>query len=391
MQAIAVQAAEQPYIEKIAADANISEQLIRHLASRCRMQVIPFVKAAYADVDDFLDVLQAVAGVQPMTKKADIKTLLGKFLSSAKGAFSAARDKSGPAANSATTGLFERSTPGGSGIGSRVMNAVERHSPLGGSRAGRIATLGTGGGLGVAGIGGMAGGGNPNAGPVESAVAPMTNPAAQAAGGAPGAAGGAPGAPGAAPAAPPASPAAPGEAKGPGVGKMLGMGAAGLAGGAGVAALINRRRNKKPKPAAPTKEASARDLACLAMRKAIVKKAAAMYVEESKEVFCSYLDKVASLMPIARTGNVRVIQREIATGHSLGHAIKVAFPNLIPEKRGILAAEMVRKAAAWKKQANAGMSSGGPQSWNGPLAGASEAMAGMTGSPGMSMGASPGM
>lgn len=378
MLAVAAQAAEQPFIEKLASDASISEELIRHLAARCNLAVVPFVKAAYANVDDFLDVLRAAAGVAPLTKTADLKTLLGRFLSNAGQAGKAAIGKP----STLTSPMFGPSSPQGG-----VSGFLAKNAPLGGSRAGRIATLGGGGGLATAGavnMMGSGGGGEAPKGPVAAAVDAATNPAAQAGGAAPGAPGAAPASPGAAPAAPGGSPAAPGGAKGQGAGKMLGLGAAGLAGGAGVAALINRRRKKSQ----PAKTASARDLAVASMRRAIVKKAADLYREEAKQTFCTYLDKVAALMPIERTGEIRTIQKEVATGKTLAHAIKVAYPNLIPEKRGILAAEMVRKAAAWKKQANAGCApSSGPQSWNGPLAGASEAMAGMTGSPGMTMGA----
>lgn len=344
---IAALAAEQPFITKLAGDAQIGEDLVRNLASRCNMPVIPFVKAAYADVDGFIDVLRVVAGKPPLTKKAAIGGLLSKLISH--------MGKSGvgqavAAARGKPNGFMPMSNPllATTKATTRVGKVLEK-TPLGGSQAGRIAT-GVGGPAGIAG-GSAALSGDSGSSPTPP---PAAKPQAPAAGGESPAAQGAaaPSSAGAAPAPATGGGAAPAaEGRGSSMGAKLGLGALGVAGGAGIATMMNKRR-KKPKAAPMPKEASVRDRAFMVMRQAVVKKAADIMKQGITHTFCRFLDKVAQTLPLEKTASVRVLQKEIAHGKNLGTAIKVAYPHMSPESRGMLAQTMVRKMAEWQKQAN---------------------------------------
>lgn len=57
------------------------------------------------------------------------------------------------------------------------------------------------------------------------------------------------------------------------------------------------------------------------------------------------LDRLAQALPVTKQASVRVVQQELAQGHDLTRAIKVAFPVLPPEARGILAVKFARFAS----------------------------------------------
>lgn len=57
------------------------------------------------------------------------------------------------------------------------------------------------------------------------------------------------------------------------------------------------------------------------------------------------LDRLAQALPVTKQASVRVVQQELAQGRDLTHAIKVAFPVLPPEARGILAVKFARFAS----------------------------------------------
>jgi len=82
------------------------------------------------------------------------------------------------------------------------------------------------------------------------------------------------------------------------------------------------------------------------LTRVITKKASAVLRAESVRRVNTYLDKLASAVSFPEQAQIRLIQGNLAAGNSLAHAIKRACPNLPAESRGVLAAELVKKAAA---------------------------------------------
>lgn len=125
---------------------------------------------------------------------------------------------------------------------------------------------------------------------------------------------------------------------------LLAAGGVGL-GAMGVGAMMRRRQKGK--------QVTAADIAKDVMRHAIVKKAAAEYRKEAADQFVGYLDVVAGHMTLEKAACVRHLQAAVAEGKPLSHAIKVAYPLLNGEQRGLLAAQLVRAAVSHVKQAEA--------------------------------------
>ena len=125
--------------------------------------------------------------------------------------------------------------------------------------------------------------------------------------------------------------------------KLL-LGGAGL-GAVGVGVMAARRRKRD-------KEASVQELAIEVMRGAIIKKAGELYRREAATVLCGYLDNLAGRMSLEKTASVRKLQTAVAEGQELSTAIKLAYPQLHGEQRGILASKLVTAAyAAYAKRA----------------------------------------
>lgn len=82
-----------------------------------------------------------------------------------------------------------------------------------------------------------------------------------------------------------------------------------------------------------------------ALQTALLKQASAVQKVALRQMFASYLDHAASLLPLAKQASVRLVQKEIASGKSIVAAIKKAFPHLSGEERGLLLANMVKGAS----------------------------------------------
>lgn len=357
---LATHAADDAMVEKLASDTQITPDLVRHLANRADMTPAAFVKLAYANPTQYVEFLKLSSGAATLTPAMVKKAAGGTGLLSgllqrmrtgagkAGEAWKAARGqesklKGAYAGPSEIMPKGSTATPIDKSLGGVDGNAFDRlmgRGPLGGSRLGRNAQA-VGGGLGVAGGGlGAAsamGGGGKAPGPQEAAVNTQIGGAAAA------------NQPGVAPAqtnGPAANPAAQGGAGGGAGGMSTPAKALLAAGGLGVGAMgagaLMRRKKKK--------EVTAKDLAIDVMRHAIIKKASAEFRKEAADTLCRYLDTVAGKMSLEKAACVRTLQAAVSQGKDLSHAIKLAYPHLNGEQRGILGSKLV-KAACQAKQA----------------------------------------
>lgn len=356
---LATHAADDAMVEKLASDTQITPDLVRHLAGRADMTPAAFVKLAYANPTQYVEFLKLSSGATKLTpelvKKAAGGTgLLSGLLQRMRGAAGKAGEayKAARGQESKLTGAYAgpseimpkgvKPTDVDKALGGVAGNGFDRlmgRGPLGGSRLGRN-TQAVVGGTGVAGGGLLAAssaGGGKAPGPQEAAVNTQIGGAAAA------------NQPGVAPAqtnGPAANPAAQGGAGGAGGGMSTPAKALLAAGGLGVGAMgagaLMRRKKKK--------EVTAKDLAIDVMRHAIIKKASAEFRKEAADVLCRYLDTVAGKMSLEKAACVRTLQAAVSQGKDLSHAIKLAYPHLNGEQRGILGSKLV-KAACQAKQA----------------------------------------
>lgn len=105
---------------------------------------------------------------------------------------------------------------------------------------------------------------------------------------------------------------------------------------------------KKPAGALPMnmKTAGALGTTFIALaKKAIEKKAADNRKKTAMVLMNHFLDKVAGGLGIDKQASVRMLQAQLALGKPMSYAIKVAYPQLTGEKRGILASKLVKGAA----------------------------------------------
>lgn len=291
---IGMEAAEAPYVEKLASDSNVTREMVHHLAQRVGLAPIDFVKLAYSNPDEYVLFLkvasQAISPQDAVREFHRVKTANPGVLSRLM--------------------QFARSTPGKLTLGGAGL-----------ATAGGGAYLATRGG----------GGAQPAApsGPTSQALEQVN--AAQQAAAAPN-----PAVQGAAQGA--ASPEAPaGGAGGGGMGKALPILAALGVGGLGAGVMMGRRKKKE-------KQAFDQSMAIRAMRRAIEKKAEEIQKNQARKILNTHLDKVASFMSLEKQAQVRTLQAELSKGKNLSQAIKVAYPTLKGEQRGILATQLVRAA-----------------------------------------------
>lgn len=302
-------------VEKLAEVTQVTPELVRHLASTVRMAPDVFVKKAYANPDDYTTFLKLASGAmkpQALTKQA----AGGKMVSSLLAALQTMGKKSitpSPGGNMLTRGLEQ--------------NALGGKTPLG-----RAALMGaTGGTAGIVGNNMMSGGGQPPMPPAPEA-APSATPAPAATNG---------------PAAnTPPIPEAP-AGGGAGGGGMSNIGKAALIGGGlgagalGIRAALKKRKQKEVMAAALPVPQHALHI----LRQVFLTKAAGVIRNLAAKKFVHYLDKVAMKMPIEKCAQVRTMQQVIKGGQSLAQAIKVAYPQLTGEERGILAAKLCKAAS----------------------------------------------
>lgn len=333
-------AAEGPLVEKLASDTRLSHPEVYQLAAMVDMPVVDFVKQAYADVDDFIDFLRVVGGHAP-EKKARMGSMLEGLLNAMKGGGKAAWG----GIKRVGEGIAERSGQASEAIG----KTPGRRAAAAGAAAAGLGTAGFLGGRALTNRGGgMQAGAGPDGapGPNEQALNQTVPQAAAMQGNLGDAAG-------------QAGMAGQQAGQQMGVGQqagqqgggmspalkalLLGGGAAGIG---GLGYMMGRRRNRQQE------KESADETAKAVMRRAIVKKAARLYREKSAQLLCAHLDRVAQALPLEKSAAVRTVQREVASGKPLAVAIKVAYPHLSGEKRGILATHLVRSVLACQKRAN---------------------------------------
>ncbi len=280
---LAQEAATVDAVEKLAADTQISPELVTHLARTIGMTPSQFVKQAYADPKDYTLFLKVASGA---VKTAGYGGMLTSMLAS-------------------------RMKDAGKAVGGAIKANPRRTAAVG---------------LGAGGVGMAAHG-------LNKATQTAVNPPA-------------PPEPPAAPKPPETGPqgGGPGHSVKPGGGGMspaakamaavggVGLGALGV--GAGLRA---RNKKKQQKTAADVFDAA---------RRLVARVVGPQLRKEAADKLCSYLDVVAKAMPLEKTASVRTVQAQVASGKSLSHAIKLAYPQLQGEQRGILAATLVRKAHA---------------------------------------------
>lgn len=352
--ALARKAAADARVEKLAADTQVSPDLVRELARRCNLSPEKFTKLAYDDPAGYVIFLKLASGgisPQALTKGAmaasPLVTKLLQYLKTGggavRGAAQAARGKPGAPQG----GFFGASAPSQAPGAAGKIDRMLGKSPIGGSQAGRAAT-------GVAGAGAVGGGAaagvnsampakpaanapeqagqheqtvnaqiGGSTGPIAQPQAPAPQPGAN-----PAAAGGAP-----QPQKPGMSPA--GKA-------LVAAGGVGL-GALGAGAMLRRRKQNK--------QVTAHDVAAEVLRRVVVKTAAARFRKEAADKLVAFLDAVAAKLPLEKAAAVRAVQGAVSAGKPLAHAIKLAYPTLSGEQRGILATRFVSgavKHAAFK-------------------------------------------
>lgn len=355
-------AADVQLVEKLAHDTQITPTLVRHLAARVNMTPTAFVKAAYADPAAYTIFLKLATGVvkpEQMTKGAMAGAgLVGKLINAMKsGAQGAANFGKGVAGKPGGTVMATGSIPFRTGqavnTGAKaVNNQANRGLDAMGvknqtARTATKAVAGTGAVGGTAGVAHQAMKSPPASAPeqpgqheatvngqIGGAEAAGMNPAAQAGAGAPAQTNG--------PAANPQQPQPGGLGT---AGKALIAGGGAAIGALGVGAAMRKRKQNKTVTAA--------DIAKDVMRHAIVKKAAELHRKVAADQFVRGMDKVASFMPLEKQAMIRKLQAAVAEGKPLSHAIKLAYPHLNGEQRGILATKLV-KVACQVKQASPG-------------------------------------
>lgn len=75
-----------------------------------------------------------------------------------------------------------------------------------------------------------------------------------------------------------------------------------------------------------------------AMRNLMVKNA-------SLEIVDRFIDKVANALPVTKRAALRTLQAHLSAGEPIGMAVKLAFPNLSGEQRGVFASNLCKLAA----------------------------------------------
>lgn len=353
MQKIAAAAADAQMVEKLAHDTQITPALVRHLAGMVRMTPAAFVKAAYADPADYTIFLKVASGA---VKAAALPSGAagGKLVNAVLGFM----QKGTQAAGNFGKGLAGKSVQpplsgAGFGAGSAVRGAAGKANQGANNALARVGVTDPAAqrvgkiGAGTAAVGGGAGVANnvmkapkPQAGAPEQPgahEATVNNQigGAQAAGMAQAA---------------PQQPQQPPQGGLGTAGKALIAGGGAAIGALGVGAAMRRRKANKTVTAA--------DVAKDVMRHAIVKKAADLYRKEAADAFVRGMDKVAGYLPLEKQAMIRKMQAAVAEGKPLSHAIKLAYPHLNGEQRGILATKLVKVACLTKRAVEDGLKFG---------------------------------
>ena len=82
--------------------------------------------------------------------------------------------------------------------------------------------------------------------------------------------------------------------------------------------------------------------------------------EEARNIVSLHLSDIAAALPVEKRASIHRLQAELTAGKDISTAIKLAYPQMTGEQRGILTSELVRSAAeAFNKAA---MATCGPSS-----------------------------
>ena len=330
-------AADNGGIEKLAADTQVSPELIVSLAKKVNLTPSQFVKAAYDDPQDYVNFLKVASGAATRGEMVKFATMggLGRRIVDAMKASVKGTEATGY-------------------VGKKMQNNL---GPLAKTQAGRVgmgATAAAGGGYVGGKATGLIGGGKgapEQAGPHEQAVNAQTGNAGvggMAAGGAAAAGGMNPAQQGQQQAPVQNNGPAPNPQQGGGglsQGAKAGIAGAGVGLGAlGVGAMMRKRKQKQMGK-------TAADVAKDVLKQAILTKIASGFRKNAADTFVGYLDVVAAKMPtLEKTAQVRKLQAAVIEGKPLSHAIKLAYPLLNGEQRGILATKLVKAAAEFGKK-----------------------------------------
>lgn len=123
--------------------------------------------------------------------------------------------------------------------------------------------------------------------------------------------------------------------------------AAGIGGGlAGLLALLTSGGGGNAGAASAAAPNLGKQGADRAFHRLLVKQAAAYLQAYHRQVMDRYLDKLAAALPGQAAVPVRRLQVELAGGARLPQALKVAFPHLSGEGRGVMAVHLVKAAMA---------------------------------------------
>lgn len=312
MDAIALSARQARYkflTDKLARDAGLTTALVGSLAEKTGLSVDEFAKEAYADPPGFVEFLKlASAPAEEQSKQANVLSKLLRRPAYTQPAL--------PGMGESRFGSLSR----------RFLSGMNRNfNPVSGGLRGR---LGAGGALTGALAGGYALSGGAGGQAATPAATPKTETNAAA-----------PKAPGASQGGQEASPGMPPLLKALLIGGGVGLGGLGVY--KGVKAMKGKKKDDK--------EASFKELAYSLLKRTIVKKAMAWRRHEAATMLGTHLDRVAAHLPIEKQARLRTLQREISSGKNLSESIKLAYPHLSGEQRGILAVRLVRSALSSKQ------------------------------------------
>lgn len=335
---LAKQAADDHLVNKLANDTQITPELVRHLANSVNMSPNAFVKAAYDDPAGYTIFLKVASGAvkqAQLTKGAAASSLVQRLIgamSKAKGGVQAAGSALNKGANKTldAAGIKNQTARTASKVGAGATavggTGMAANSMMGGAPQKPQAGAPEQPGQHEATVNSQIGGAQ------AAGMAQGANPAAQA---------------GAAPVQTNGPAPNPQQGGGLSQGAKGGLAAAGVGLGAlGAGAMLRRRKRNQQQ------QKTAADIAKDVMRTAIVKKAADLMRKQAADKFVSAMDVVAQKLPIEKQAMVRKLQAAVAEGKPLSHAIKLAYPHLNGEQRGILATKLVKVACSLKQAAD---------------------------------------
>ena len=344
IEGIAEDVAQTALVTKLASDVGVTADFVGFMAQCMELPTSAFVKKAYADPKGFESFLRIFVGAdQPQAHVKVANELVQKiisFLQKGKQGLQGVYNKGLQGVQAVGEGAINKGLrPGGGNPNMPFYSGAEK------TRAG-LTALG-GGAAGAGGLGLAASKALPGGGTHQAPVAPNT----AGADGAQASAAPNPVGPGQAPQMSGTAPTMEGGGMNP---KLKALLVAGGLTGAGYGAYKGARKvmGKDKKEEQPKVAADHLAKVKRVMMKLANDKIAKINREFSVKAMTTHLDKTASYLPIEKQAAIRTLQKELAAGKDLSYAIKMAYPMLNGEQRGILASQLVRSTIAALKQAN---------------------------------------